>query len=561
MILSSLGELARREGLLSNPDYEPRPVAWVISVGERGQFVNLIPTASEDADAKRQTAKIFQIPRRRGRTSSAVADFLVDKSEYVLGIEPEGKRSKDDLRARSELFRQSIRAALQKTECPALSSLVTFLESDAERGLAAARLTTEGYKSNDLIAFEFHGKLVHELPVVQQYFSHARRTASEDTSQCLMCGSRTGLVDKHPTVKVPGGSTSGVALVSFNTDAFESFGLLRNENAPVCRDCADAYTTALNRLLSDRYPDPRHDGATLPRRFVHLSSDTTAVFWADEEATVLDLLTNFFEAPRAETVAALFESAYKGRAAAAVSNRFYCLILTGAQGRAIVRGMHTGTVEQVEANVRGYFRSIDIGSEQPLPLRPLMQSLVLQGKLENLAPGLVTDVFLAIVFGLRFPQTLLASAVGRCRAERKVTPYRAALLRAYLTRNHNMEVNVSLDNDNMRVGYRLGRLMAVLERIQARAQNNPHKTIVDRYYGAASTAGHGVSPAGGTGTTSPGKAHGWAAVLLPVATWRSNRRNSYSSTDAQLGGAGSVRTRLLPPTPGVLQEIRRYTGS
>jgi CRISPR-associated protein Csd1 len=321
-----------------------------------------------------------------------------------------------------------------------------------------------------------------------------RRKNDEDATQCIICGSKSAPVDKHPGVKIPGGTTSGVALVSFNSDAFESYGLLRNENAPVCRDCADAYTTALSRLLSDRYPDPRHDGATLPRRFVRLSTDTTAVFWSDEEASVLDLLTNFFEAPRAEAVTALFESAYKGHAPAAVSNRFYCLILTGAQGRAIVRGMHTGTVAQVEANIRSYFRSVDIGSEQPLPLRPLMQSLVLQGKLENLAPGLVTDVFLAIVFGLRFPRTLLANAVGRCRAERKVTRERAALLRVYLIRNHNMEVNVSLDTDNLRVGYRLGRLMAVLERVQAAAQNNPNKTIVDRYYGAASTRPATVFP-------------------------------------------------------------------
>jgi CRISPR-associated protein Csd1 len=124
----------------------------------------------------------------------------------------------------------------------------------------------------------------------------------------------------------------------------------------------------------------------------------------------------------------------------------------------------------------------------------LMRSLLLQGKLENLGPSLVTDVFLAIVFGRRFPQTLLASAVGRCRAERKVTRERAAMLRAYLQRNEDMEVTVGLDQENVSVGYRLGRLMAVLERVQGAAQNNPNKTIVDRYYGAASTRPATVFP-------------------------------------------------------------------
>jgi CRISPR-associated protein Csd1 len=156
--------------------------------------------------------------------------------------------------------------------------------------------------------------------------------------------------------------------------------------------------------------------------------------------------------------------------------------------------MHVGTVEQVERSVGAYFESIDIGSEQPLALRRLMEGLVLQGKLKNLPPGLATDFFLAILFGSDFPRTLLAKAVGRCRAEQKVTRERAALLRAYLIRNLKWEVNVGLDKENVSVGYRLGRLMAVLERVQGAAQNNPNKTIVDRYYGAASTRPGTVFP-------------------------------------------------------------------
>jgi CRISPR-associated protein Csd1 len=148
----------------------------------------------------------------------------------------------------------------------------------------------------------------------------------------------------------------------------------------------------------------------------------------------------------------------------------------------------------VEENMRAYFESIDVGAEQPLPLFILLRGLVLQGKTENLPPGLASGVFLAIVFGLKFPQTLLARAVERCRAERKVTRERAAALRAYLIRNLRWEVNVGLDKENNRPGYRLGRLMAVLERVQGAAQNNPNKTIVDRYYGAASTRPATVFP-------------------------------------------------------------------
>ena len=46
---------------------------------------------------------------------------------------------------------------------------------------------------------------------------------------------------------------------------------------------------------------------------------------------------------------------------------------------------------------------------------------------------------------------------------------------------------MGLNRESPDPGYRLGRLLAVLERLQGEANRNLNKTIVDRYYGAAST--------------------------------------------------------------------------
>ena len=54
---------------------------------------------------------------------------------------------------------------------------------------------------------------------------------------------------------------------------------------------------------------------------------------------------------------------------------------------------------------------------------------------------------------------------------------------------------MSLDKENIQPAYRLGRLLAVLERLQGDAQRSLNKTIVDRYYGAASTRPGTVFPA------------------------------------------------------------------
>ena len=66
---------------------------------------------------------------------------------------------------------------------------------------------------------------------------------------------------------------AGAALVTFNGNAFCSYGHEQNYNAPVGKHAAFAYTAALNHLLSDRN-SVQHIG------------DTTVVCWAEgaEEA-------------------------------------------------------------------------------------------------------------------------------------------------------------------------------------------------------------------------------------------------------------------------------------
>jgi CRISPR-associated protein Csd1 len=126
------------------------------------------------------------------------------------------------------------------------------------------------------------------------------------------------------------------------------------------------------------------------------------------------------------------------------------------------------------------------------------------GKSENIPPNLGGDVMRAILSGQPYPLTLLQNAIRRIRAEQakkgergnpamNVTYPRAAIIKACLNRHlrnsqtYEKELTVTLDTINPNPGYRLGRLFAVLEKIQEEANPGINATIRDRFYGAASS--------------------------------------------------------------------------
>lgn len=103
----------------------------------------------------------------------------------------------------------------------------------------------------------------------------------------------------------------------------------------------------------------------------------------------------------------------------------------------------------------------------------------------------------SIFEGTPYPATLMQAVLRRIRSdtEYRVKPVRAALIKAYLNRyyyfhpNRNYkEVNVELDANQPSVGYQLGRLFSVLEKIQEEANPGINATIRERFYGSACAA-------------------------------------------------------------------------
>jgi CRISPR-associated protein Csd1 len=257
-----------------------------------------------------------------------------------------------------------------------------------------------------------------------------------------------------------------------------------------------AYVEGLRRLINARYIDPRKDGEAFPVQNVRLSGDTTAIFWANTPDELIGTLSELMYAP--QKVRDLLNSPHRGQRSSGSAERFFCLVVSGAQGRAMLRGMHTGTLAELEKNLNAFFDAIKLEGDrgEPKPLGFLLRSLVLQGKLDRLPPRLAGEVFLGVLFGGKLPRLVLSAAVQRNRAEQKVSPERAALLQMYFMSHKMKEVpQMSLDVATTDAPYRLGRLLSAYEQLQRRAQGgNLNRTLVDRYFGAASTRPGTVFP-------------------------------------------------------------------
>jgi CRISPR-associated protein Csd1 len=71
---------------------------------------------------------------------------------------------------------------------------------------------------------------------------------------------------------------------------------------------------------------------------------------------------------------------------------------------------------------------------------------------------------------------------------------RAALIKAVLIRNFNLEVKAEMDTNNKEPGELLGELLAIIERAQQIALGDVNATVIDRYFSGASATPGSVFP-------------------------------------------------------------------
>lgn len=504
--MSILASLARAyERMPDAPlfGYSMQNIGAVVGLNEDGTVASVSPWF--DGDGRKRKPRPMPVPQPVKRTVAIAPNFLWDKTAYVLGVTAgEGKRTTEEHTA----FKDYHEKVLSGTDDVGLKALLLFLKQWTPDQFAAPLWSDDLKDQNVVFALESErrqNRWLHERQAARELWGRLSGGDGENAQICLVTGQPGPIARLHPAIKgVWGGQSSGGSIVSFNLDAFTSYGHEQGDNAPVSDYAAFAYTTALNRFLER---DSKH------RLQI---GDASTVFWADSEdaeaaAQAEALFPEFFDpakddADTAKDIKILLERLRKGdqglsdelaleagELASKVEKgvRFHVLGLAPNAARISIRFYHESDFGELAKNYRRFIGDMRIEPPGRDPYPPLWRYLVetaVLGKRENVPPNLAGEWMRSILNGTDYPLTLLTAVLSRIRADGEINALRASILKAVLIRNYERKVPVALDptmTDSK--GYLLGRLFAVYEEIQRAALGgNVNATIKDKFYGSAS---------------------------------------------------------------------------
>lgn len=521
MILQALNDYYERKAAEPGSDIPPygfgvQRISFCLVLSEDGEVVGTVDL--REAQGKKLFPKALNAPMLPcKRTVGVAANFTWDNTGYVLGVDGKGKAK------RTQKTHDSFKALHQKVsqgmEDTGLRALSQFLNSWTPDRFPSLAQSVEMLDTNVVFRLESDSRFLHERPAVQQAWAQEyRRLAGTRDGFCLVTGQEARITSLHPDISgVSGAQSSGALLVSFNDPAFTSYGKEQSLNAPVGERAAFAYTTALNFLA--------RRGS---RQKIRLG-DATTIFWAERSTPAEDLLASLFDPPTEDadetdksrpsedqvTTALIHEVLSAAKAGYPIGTvnptlgldiRFYILGLSPNNARLAVRFWNVSTFGQLVERLGQHFR--DMGVERQFdgdPEFPSLRRVILETAptkktprgierdAKKIPPLLAGAITRAVLGGSPYPRGLFTEVLGRIRVDRIVNYLRAAILKAYLVRNYQMEVPMSLDIERRDPAYRLGRLFALLEKAQKDA-TNPTATIRDRYFGAASAMPAAVFP-------------------------------------------------------------------
>ena len=459
MILQSLNELYSR--LAADPAYEiappgfsPQKICFRMVLKTDGSLFDIQDARTPDEKGKMQNT-LMLVPGEAKPPGAGINPCLLwDNQTYLLGRQPEDKADGFGL-SRFEAFRQRHLELESTIKDPSFSAVCRFLEQWNSDRITEFPILNDLGTGFGIFQLQGEKKAVHESSAVQEWWllSQAAEVPG-DLGQCLLTGEELPIARLHPKIKgVTGAQAAGASIVSFNANAYESYGKAQSYNAPVSEAAAFRYGTALNSILT---------GPKSQKHRIRIG-DTTTVFWTEKPSIVEDCFASIFAggSQSAEEVQDETKRGQLQRVLEAIRSggryqelgesgetQFHILGLAPNAARISIRFYHRSTVADLLAKLHDHQRCLEIvrqfteqtGSRFPDPEFPALWQIIRETAraADEIPPLLGGALARAIIEGTPYPEGLFSAIIRRIHADRTINYLRAATLKAVLTRNHKL---------------------------------------------------------------------------------------------------------------------------
>ncbi len=486
----------------TEPGFTRKTIKWAITCTSDGRYTGVVPL-SEGKGQEFLQCPIFSFSDLIGGGESR-SHFLAESLSTVVlywkdDLEP---KEQEKSRSKHEYFCCLLKDASKVA--PYLSVAAKILTDENIISTIRSDLKQQKAKPTDTATI-----LIDSIIPLEQNdwhgwwreFRKSLRGISEPVPmmRCVATGDLIEPILVHPKKITElvgvGGLAFGDVLAGFDKEAFQSYGLEQASNAAMSEETATAYAETLNQLIREKR--------------VKLGG-TISTYWFLETIPDEDDPLSWLSEPTEQTQASaelkareLLRAIHEGKRPDLANNRYFAIMLSGAAGRVMVRGILQGTFESLASNIDRWFYDLSIVDREGTgsTRRPKFFSVVnaieflsKDGKIlrniDDVPPPLIRELWRSAITGGQIPSSAMSRTLMRIRSDvvSDMPPLetRFSIIKSYLLRKGDENMQPYLNPEHPHPAYHCGRLLAVLARLQRAALGDVSAGVVQRYYTAAS---------------------------------------------------------------------------
>jgi len=525
-MLHALKEYAEKRNMVSLPGFKERSAKYIINLDSNGKYISL--SMAEGEGSKGKAFPMCPTLEQSELVSAKTSHFMLDTVSVVLNI-PKKPDDTDEIAKAEEKHREFKKLmSMAASHDRFISKCLSALENPEIFNAIQVDAIRQKLKLTNNITFRVGLVYPVENNAWHAWWNEFRKSIKERKQQtetdemlCFLSGEPVQPEATHGKIgglSIVGGQPSGSTLVSFDKEAFESYGLEQSTNAAMGAQAVSTYVKVLDTLIQKA---PRPLAGIM---FLHWYKEAIP----DEDDCFMELYSSEGKAEEKAAdrlVEAVYSADREGKRDAISGNKYYILLVSASGGRVMIRDYMEGDYTELYNKVNSWFednRLVDptgggLTRNQKmftilcrlLPFRSSESIKDLLSRIDKELPSISHSILQSIIKSTPLPECVAARALNYIRSKMQQSDdeegkqfanldhIACGLLKAWYNRRINNiskegvhKMSNELDTRNMSPAYLAGRMMAVLAEIQRKANEGKELNagIIDRYYTSASNS-------------------------------------------------------------------------